>query len=113
MLSSQAAAIESQFGVTLLERVGKATRRPSSIACRLVANLRPCNLPTFRRPHRLSVGALSQQSPFRLIDDRIPYEQDVDDVDRATVFHETGRATWAARTGGRIVLPCARCTMRP
>ena len=27
--------------------------------------------PTFNRPHRLSVGALSQQFPLRLIDDSI------------------------------------------
>jgi len=44
---------------------GKVT---SSMASRRVANFLPYNLPTFNRPHRLSVGALSQQSPLRLIE---------------------------------------------
>ena len=42
------------------------------IAARRVANFMPCSRPTFSDPHRLSVGALSQQSPLRLIEPRIP-----------------------------------------
>ena len=34
----------------------------SSIGSRCVAKVLPYSLPTFSRPHRLSVGALSQQS---------------------------------------------------
>jgi Zn-dependent protease with chaperone function len=40
----------------------------SSIASRWVANRLPYSRPTFRLPHRLSVGALSQQLPLRLRD---------------------------------------------
>ena len=38
------------------------------IASCLVANRLPCNLPTFKLSHKLSVGALPQQSPLRLIE---------------------------------------------
>ncbi len=41
------------------------------MASRRVAKRHPYSLPTFRRPHKLSVGALSQQSPLRLIEDFI------------------------------------------
>ena len=40
----------------------------SSIASRRVANFLPYNLPTFSEPHKLSVGALSQQLPLRLME---------------------------------------------
>jgi hypothetical protein len=41
------------------------------MAWRRVANFLPYNLPTFNLPHKLSVGALSQQLPLRLMDDFI------------------------------------------
>jgi len=42
------------------------------MASRRVANCLPYNLPTFNRPHKLSVGALSHQFSLRLIEDCIP-----------------------------------------
>jgi hypothetical protein len=39
-----------------------------SKASRRVTNRLPSSLPTFNRPHRLYVGALSQQSPLRIMD---------------------------------------------
>ena len=42
------------------------------MASRRVANFLPYRLAVFRRPQKLSVGALSQQFPFLLIDERIP-----------------------------------------
>jgi len=33
----------------------------------------PCNRPAFNEPHKLSVGALSQQFPLRLVELCMPY----------------------------------------
>ena len=41
------------------------------MASRRVANLLPYRLAVFGRPQKLSVGALIQQFPFLLIDERI------------------------------------------
>ncbi len=46
------------------------------MACRVV-NFCPCTQALLRCPQKLSVGELSQQSPFLLIEQRIPQSRSV------------------------------------
>lgn len=43
-------------------------------ACSRMANRRPWTQAVFNRPHRFSVGALSQQLHLRYIELRMPHE---------------------------------------